>query len=669
MASWNLLVALDSFLVDSDLSYFSNTLEVLRDGAWIAVVIRILGMPKQPAKLLPEFTEENNHFYLVAVTVIFFVVLLIMTVTKPLLSEYSALFRFNEKFILVGFMSISICGVMLVEQVLRNSRESNLWHIKFFCLSLVAIFGYDIIMYSHGILVAGVEPQLWQARGIVTAVLAPLIAMSAVRNLSQSVNINLSHSVAFHTGALLIIGIYLIVMSIAGYYIRIFGGDWGAILQTLLIFSSLVGLITIISSGSMRAKLAVYISRNFFNYKYDYRDEWISLTNKLSRPHSDITTYEQAILCIADLVESTGGGLWLEENKHLKFLASAHLNLETAPNIAMNSSLSVFLVNKEWIIDIPEYRNEPSKYENLSLDSWFLDNDRAWLIVPLMLQNQLLGFVFLTEPRTPMQLNWEDNDLLKVIARQVASFLSQKRAGEALSRAKQFEAVNQMSAFLVHDLKTMIAQLSLLVSNAEKHKHNPVFIDDMIKTTDHTVKKMNDILQKLKNEIGENPDNGQQIAEKTTKTNDINVIKLLQTVLNTQSQNQPEPTLTVCDPSIFITMDPDKFTSAIGHIIQNAQDATDNEGFVKITVEKNDQQVKILIEDSGSGMTPDFIKNHLFRPFQSTKGLVGMGIGAFQSREYCREAGGDLTVTSVLGEGSRFTMLLPLVTPLGQSLK
>jgi len=653
MACWSLTIAIDSFSPTLDLSLFSNTLEILKDAAWLAVVIKILGLSSEHS------SEQKKHIYLSYSAIGLVITLLIMTLTQPFLTPYSALHTFNEEFTIVGYMFISICGVMLVEQVLRSSLESSLWHVKFFCLSLAAIFGYDFIMYSHGILVAGVEPQLWQARGIVTAILAPLIALGAARNFNQTIKINLSHSVAFHTGALLIIGIYLVVMSIAGYYIRSFGGNWGGVLQTLLIFSSLVGLLIVGTSGSMRAKLAVYVARNFFRYKYDYRDEWISLTNKLSRPDNYQTTYEQAIRCIADVVKSTGGGLWLEENNQFNYIESANINLETAPNITKDSSLTSFLESKDWIIDIPDYKANPSKYEGLELNPWFIENERAWLIIPLMLQNQLLGFLLLTNPRTPIQLNWEDIDLLKVIARQVASFLAQRQAGEALSRAKQFEAVNQMTAFLVHDLKTMIAQLSLMVSNAEKHKSNPVFIDDMIKTTAHSVKKMNHILQKLQIQK-EDIQNSEPHNNEPTLKDQINISELLTSTVNAKVQNQPQPQFSDCDKAVFILGDREKLSSAVGHIIQNAQDATENDGFVKITVENINKQVKILIEDNGTGMDMDFIKHHLFHPFHSTKGLTGMGIGVFQSRAYCREMGGDLTVTSEQGKGSCFCITLPL---------
>ena len=132
---------------------------------------------------------------------------------------------------------------------------------------------------------------------------------------------------------------------------------------------------------------------------------------------------------------------------------------------------------------------------------WLLAYPRGWLVVPLMMQGRLFGFVLLLQPRSAIKLNWEVIDLLKIAGSQAASYLAQYEAANALMVARQFESFNRMSTFVVHDLKNLVSQLSLLMSNAERHKNNPEFQQDMIETVNFSVQKMKLLLQKLSRSV------------------------------------------------------------------------------------------------------------------------------------------------------------------------
>ena len=220
---------------------------------------------------------------------------------------------------------------------------------------------------------------------------------------------------------------------------------------------------------------------------------------------------------------------------------------------------------------------------------------------------------------------------------------------EKLGTAKQFEAVNKASAFLVHDIKTIIAQLSLLVKNAERHKTNPAFVDDMIRTTSHTVDKMEHLLQQIRN------------PNHVNSSQQVELGKLLMEIYLSHKKSTPCPSLEALDTEVWIQADKEELRSAIGHIIQNAVEATPKEGEVSIATKHGNEFIYIFIQDTGSGMSEDYIQNYLFKPFVSTKGLTGMGIGVYQSREYLRKIGGMISVTSELGLGTCFTLKLPIL--------
>jgi len=268
-----------------------------------------------------------------------------------------------------------------------------------------------------------------------------------------------------------------------------------------------------------------------------------------------------------------------------------------------------------------------------------------------MIEQSLFGIIVLKQPDIPMRLIWEDYDILKIIARQAAAFLAMQHASQILSESKQLHALHKLSAFLVHDLKTISSQLSLLLKNAEKHKDNPHFISDMLQTTENSVNRMNHMLNQLRDQAIEEGDNSEV----------LDLIALVQGQLKRSGTHLPKPEFRCSDHSIRIKAEAEKLESAIGHILQNARDATPDDGSIVLTLRSNEDWATLAIEDSGSGMTQEFIDSKLFTPFVSTKGLSGMGIGVYQAREYVRSIGGDVGVSSRPGEGTTFLIRIPIL--------
>ncbi len=260
-------------------------------------------------------------------------------------------------------------------------------------------------------------------------------------------------------------------------------------------------------------------------------------------------------------------------------------------------------------------------------------------------------------PYARVELNWENFDLIKVVGRQTCNLLAQADAQNRLSRAMQFEAVSKASAFMVHDLKTLIAQLSLLVKNAPLHRENPAFIDDMINTTDHAVRKMSNLVDHIR-----------RPADESMVTEVVDLTDVVTQLADHYSRRQPAPRVAGEPGKIHIKADREQLCSILGHLIQNAQDATPPDGEITLTLKTARGNVVLFIQDTGQGMTEEFIHTQLFKPFESTKGLTGMGIGAYQAREYVRNVGGNIDVTSEPGLGSCFSIRFPLARPAAEQI-
>ena len=271
------------------------------------------------------------------------------------------------------------------------------------------------------------------------------------------------------------------------------------------------------------------------------------------------------------------------------------------------------------------------------------------MVVPFVLHEQLLGFVVLAQSHGRIAVNWEVSDLLKTAGCQAASYLAQLEAAKALLVARQFESFNRMSAFVVHDLKNLVSQLSLLVSNVHKHKNNPEFIDDMIETVENSVEKMQRLLTQLRS--GSPAPGGKTL---------IDLESMLRRLVAAKENNEPVPQLEVLSPGLTLRADRERLERTIGHLMQNAIEATPATGSVKVTLNEIGGHALIEVVDSGHGMSKDFIRETLFQPFETTK-TSGMGIGAYETKQYVSELGGKIEVDSEIGRGSVFRVFLPLI--------
>ncbi len=542
----------------------------------------------------------------------------------------------------------SIAGMVLVEQLFRNTHPDARWGIKFMCLGIGVLFSYDFFMYADAFLFQHINPTLWLARGLVVAFTAPLILVSAGRNPRWAMRIRMSRQLAFHTVALLGTGSYLLVMSAMGYYIRAFGGAWGTVLQIVFFMGALILLATIFFSGRMRAKLRVTLSKHFFGYKYDYREEWMRFTRTLlsSEPNSEIQ--EAAIQAIAALVESPSGTLWLEKESGQGYVCQARWATRgSTVTVPVDDALIRFMARSQWVVNLDQYPQDIQEGLPAKPPGWLMAMETPWLVVPLLLYDHLMGFIVLSQPRSDIQFNWEVSDLLKAAAHQLTSHLAQKRATDALMVARQFDSFNRMSAFVVHDLKNLVAQLSLMLSNAERHKDNPEFQADMLATVDNSVKRMKRLLAHISNQ-----DNRSPLKMRTP------LKRLLEEVLREKAVYKPAPRLEVTR-DVEVEADPERLTRILGHVVQNACEATPFDGQVVLRLSTEDNRVLIEVEDTGEGMDEAFVKERLFKPFDSTKSS-GMGIGAHECREYVNELGGEVEVKSVRGKGTLFMVWLPV---------
>lgn len=623
-------------------TYF--VLDALRVSTWVFFFLQLLPRLQLPGLSVPLSPRGRIAIAFGTAALLLGVTLLV----SPTSSPWSGQGRIPASLFFGLFSLASVFGLSLCEQLIRSTLESSRWAVKPLALGVGAIFAFDLFMFSEALLLKELNPGVWSVRGLIHSFAIPLVMVSSARNRHWTIDVAVSRNIVFGSTALLLSGLYMLAVSGVGYYVRFFGGTWGTAIQATFFFIAFLVLSLLTFSGSVRARIKVFVSKNFFSYRYDYREEWLKFTKLLATPGEDARIVQRSIRALADLVESPAGAQWWRAEDGV-FRPTGSWNCPTFHTVEPGDSAFVhFLTKTGWVVEVSDPGSSQSADSAPPVPTWVKDIPSAWLIIPLPENDRLGGFVLLMEPRTPVELNWEVLDLLKTAARQAATVLGQVRLAEALAESQQFSAFSRMSAFVVHDLKNLVAQLSLMQKNAVKHGHNPEFQKDMADTIAHVVERMNRLLLQLRS--GTTP-----IANPSPVDTGA-IISGIQSAWARQGRS----VRLKASGRLWALAHEDRLERVIGHLVQNAFDAMEGAGTVSVSSWLDESRVIIEVADTGAGMTPEFVRDELFKPFRSTK-ATGMGVGAYESLQYVNELGGQIDVDSKVGAGTRIRVSLPAV--------
>jgi putative PEP-CTERM system histidine kinase len=540
-------------------------------------------------------------------------------------------------------------ALVLVHNIYGQAAPASRSHIHLAMLGLALIWIYDLNLYTVAYLGSASASHLVEWRGLAVALAAPLFAL-ATRN-EGSWRIRLSRAATFQSLSLLAICAYFALMAILATALRGTGVDWSASLMIGALAVMTVAAMVLIPSARARGWVKVKLAKHLFEHRYDYRTEWLRFTETLGRAGPDAPPLSERIVkAFADIVDAPGGLLLVSDGGRGLAIASAASWPGMSPGTDSLEDSGDFWNELEANGRVLEFEGLRRARGNasdkaLQIPSWLFDNPTAWVGIPLLHHQRLIGLVLLAAPEYRRQLDWEDFDLLRTGGNQAASSLAEALGQEALSQAQRFEEFNRRFAFILHDIKNLVSQLSLVARNAERHADNPEFRADMIATLQSSVGKMNDLLARLAPQ-----------SQARVQRVEPQPLRPILTAAIAAKRRDREVTL-LGDTNIEALVDAGALEGAIEHLLQNALDASSGEA-VTVRVDSDEDTVSIAITDKGVGMDGDFIRNRLFEPFASTK-PGGFGIGAFEARSLITAMGGRLSVDSRLGRGTTFTILLP----------
>lgn len=556
----------------------------------------------------------------------------------------------------IGFQTITmfhllgvIGGLVLLHNLYGGASSQARVVLRWPALSLALTWVLDLNYYAIAYLAQQDPALLAILRGLLTLPIAGMVAFGPAGEGSGN-RLRPSRTVAFQTISLILIGGYLAAMVAIAQWLAFAGNDFARLLQVAFVSFAVLAAALVLPSGRIRGWVKVVAAKHLFQHRYDYRSEWLRFTQTIGQGGTGQAPLEERVIrALADIADSPAG-LLLTRTDYGNLELAARWQWPTAevPPAAIGPETIAPLEAASYIADIDAFRaGKRDKRVHLELPEWLLAEPRAWAMVPLLHYDRLVGVVVLARPAYSRLLDWEDFDLLRVAGQQLASYLAEHAGQAALAEASRFDDFHRRIAFVMHDIKNLASQMGLLARNAEDHADNPAFRADMLVTLRNSADKLNALLARLSRY-------GSASGEAVEPVRADEVAKGVVELAGRQ-----HPVSLVAQGQVEVAANRSALEQVLLHLVQNAIDASPSESPVFVRVAREGIHGVLEVLDSGSGMSPEFIRSRLFKPFDSTKS-GGFGIGAYEARELVRAMGGRLEVESREGMGARFIIRLPL---------
>ncbi|WP_150290417.1 XrtA/PEP-CTERM system histidine kinase PrsK [Sphingobium estronivorans] len=636
-ACWSLYVSFGG--VEKPLSGMG---ENIRNAAWLLLLFVMLR--RGPAARIGSMVAVGSLYAAVAGLI------LLQTFADLIWRQLPVMSDMHRAFVHVALvlrMMTAIGSLILVHHLYIGWPTRERGRVALLLGALAAMWTYDLNLYAIGYFAMHRANELYALRGAMMALLAPVIG--AGLRTDGGGRLQLSRTLTLQSISLAAVLLYGVALTAAAVLIELVAGPYARVVEIGCVFLMAVSALVLLPSRRLRAFWKVQVAKHFFQHRYDYRTEWMRFGDTLGRAGGDrgdnaLPLGERVAKAVADITDSPAAILMLRsEDGALAFETEWNWLEELPDGAVIPAPLALLIEQSGWIIDVDR---PPSGAGEVVAPHWMSEDRRAWAMVPLIHFGRLIGAILLARPPIDRRLDWEDFDMLRAAGRQAASYLSEAQGQQALDDAQRFDEFNRRFAFIIHDVKNLVSQLSLLARNAERHADNPDFRADMVLTLKESVGKMNDMLARL----------SQHNKGRAEEPRAMALDEVARQVARTRSRQHP---VRVTGEAPLVLADPARVEQILIHLLQNAIDASASDRPVELRLSTDGTVARLDMIDQGRGMTAEFIRRELFKPFSSSK-AGGFGIGAFEARALAQAMGGRIDVESKPGVGSRFTLSLPL---------
>ncbi|PIE32821.1 PEP-CTERM system histidine kinase PrsK [candidate division KSB3 bacterium] len=544
-----------------------------------------------------------------------------------------------------------------LENTYRNASSATRWGIKFLVTGLFATSCFYIFLISFMLLYNVIRVEYFVAEAVIIIISGILISFSLVRHRLMDTDVFISRQVVYNSFVLFVVGAYLITIALIGYLIKYHFIDQEItqfLVAEIFMYVAIIGLLLILLSEEVRHKVEIYISKHFYKHKYEYDEVWIAFTRRIGSNLQLKNLLPQIVSSLEEIINTAEVYIFLHDEKSNQLLLSESSVSQSAPvAVSMESKFVQYFQDAQTPhADINVLKNTTQLQPIYQEQQQLFETLGVALCAPLRVKDMFVGILAVGVERTGEAYTYEDYDLLHTIGIQAASMILNARLTENLSQARALETFHKFSAFIIHDLKNAVQNLSFVVQNAPDYFDDPEFREDAISTIAKTANRMNTMITKLSSvperlEVSPVPTQISRFIDETLKQS--KVTKLDHISIHVEA----------IDPNLSIPLDYHHFQSVIINLLSNAAEAIEGEeGRIMIRASQIDEHsAEISVADNGSGMSEAHLAS-LFTPFKSTK-KKGLGIGLYQCKTIVEAHGGHIHVESHSGQGTEFCLRLP----------
>jgi putative PEP-CTERM system histidine kinase len=529
------------------------------------------------------------------------------------------------------------------------------WRIKYATVGLGVFALVRIFTAAQELLHATVMPSWLTLNALAFAVCCGLVGLSRRRGTLLAVDLYPSQRVLYRSVTLALAGVYLLIiglLAVAGSWL---GVDTWLPLNSLLLLLAMVGAASLLLSDRIRQRAKQWTSVHFRRPRHDYRQVW-NRFNDQTLARTEVHPFCRAVAeLVAETFESLSVSLWLADPGRLRLRlggSTALTGREADGPGAMEEAGEVLqaLASADQPIDLNQNR-APWSRDLLEANPDSFQTGQT-LCLPLQGDGQVLGLLLVGGRVNHAPFSGEDLALLKTIGGYTASRLTAFRLSERLLEAREFAALQKVSAFFVHDLKNTASTLSLMLKNLTRHFDNEAFREDALRAIAATIQRIEGMIAQLtllrgRRELRQTPADLNALVGRAIRE------------AFPASEARVEKDLGELP---LVPMDEAGMQTVLVNLLVNAREATGDGGPIHVSTSTAAAAAVVTVRDHGPGLSKEFMDNRLFKAFQSTK-KNGLGIGLYHARQVVEAHGGRIEVQSEPGRGATFRVVLPLAEP------
>jgi putative PEP-CTERM system histidine kinase len=564
--------------------------------------------------------------------------------------ESLVLYPTGGKLLNAAALVTTLLVLVNLERTFQLTIGTMRWRMKFLLVGLVLLFGTRVYVCSQCLLFSASHRGLLDLESGALLLACALLGVAHLRSAFSGVDVYPSRTLIERSATVILAATYLFLVGLLAQLTARWGGGENFQLRALVVLISLAMLGVLLLSDHFRKRLRRFISRNFHRPQYDFNKVWTQLTARLAATRDEAGHCQGAASLFSETFDALSVNILLvgENSNQLSLAASTAKLSRLEPDPALPADA---LENRTQPFDL-ESASEPWAEKLRELYPRQFDNGGRRLAVPLLAAHRGLGLAILSDRVGAMPYTTEEMDLATCIGGQLAAAILNLRLARELGSARELEAFQAMSAFLVHDLKNSASSLNLMLKNLPQHFENPEFREDALRGMSKATQRINDLIVRLGTFRG--------TPELRMQPLDLHAL-----ISDSLAQIGPLPDrefqrdLRLDQP---VLADRDSLKGVITNLILNAHEAGQPGGLISLATHRANHTAWLVVSDNGCGMTPDFLRSRLFRPFQTTK-KRGIGIGMFQARSIVEAHGGKILVESQAGQGTTFRISLPIANP------